>query len=468
MDSILELEKNIILQLGWPSWACRSIEVLIAIVVLLSFMQYTFFSDTSKTSPNNVNQIKLDSKTKIRFRWFQLQYLIVYLIVMLADWLQGTNMYTLYSSYNVDIGALFLTGFLSSAIFGTFLGIYVDIWGRKLGCILFCVLEIIINLLEHIPHMPTLLLGRVLGGLSTSLLFSAFESWMVSEHRKNEFPEYLLESTFSISSWANGILAIIGGVIAQFSADYSGDIGPFQLAIALTVVCLVFIIPWRENYGNNNNSNSQESFFSSISNSLKIISSDSSIIYLGLSQACFEGGVYTFVFMWVPSMIAVTDGPVPTGLVFSSLMLAMTIGGMLFSLILPFFPGNAEGLSLFVYFVACITMLVPCFKVSFWWVYISFIVLEAMVGMFNSCGGILRSKYYPEGQHSSIMSVFRFPLNLLVVLGTVLTNNAKSIEKMQTVFFIVSMMHFVAASLQLVLILNKKHARNNTLKDKQA
>jgi hypothetical protein len=37
--------------------------------------------------------------------------------------------------------------------------------------------------MEHVPSMPLLLAGRVLGGMSTSLLFSAFESWMVSEHR---------------------------------------------------------------------------------------------------------------------------------------------------------------------------------------------------------------------------------------------------------------------------------------------
>lgn len=44
--------------------------------------------------------------------------------------------------------------------------------------------KVLINALEHIPDMRVLLLGRVLGGISTSLLFSAFESWMVSEHRK--------------------------------------------------------------------------------------------------------------------------------------------------------------------------------------------------------------------------------------------------------------------------------------------
>lgn len=44
--------------------------------------------------------------------------------------------------------------------------------------------QVVINTLEHIPDMRLLLFGRVLGGISTSLLFSAFESWMVSQHRK--------------------------------------------------------------------------------------------------------------------------------------------------------------------------------------------------------------------------------------------------------------------------------------------
>ena len=51
------------------------------------------------------------------FRAFQRNYLFVYLIIMLADWLQGTNMFTLYQSYGVDISTLFVTGFASSAVF---------------------------------------------------------------------------------------------------------------------------------------------------------------------------------------------------------------------------------------------------------------------------------------------------------------------------------------------------------------
>lgn len=218
MEIARRLEAELVAALGWPEWSLRTIEVLSLAVLTVSLVQYTSdyrTSTSTKLSKGNV------VKPSTEFRWFQLQYLSVYLILMLADWLQGTNMYTLYSSYGVNVGTLFLTGFLSSAVFGTFLGIYVDQWGRKLGCLIFCILEvsrvrcwawinyciltmmkclshhflmwnrlpcylptqIVINLIEHIPNMPALMFGRFLGGLSTSLLFSAFESWMVSEHR---------------------------------------------------------------------------------------------------------------------------------------------------------------------------------------------------------------------------------------------------------------------------------------------
>ena len=95
------------------------------------------------------------------FKSFRRQYLIVYLVIMLADWMQGTHMYTLYLSYNVNISALFLTGFLSGAIFAPFLGSAVDKFGRKRSCIVYCVLEIIINTLEHSHDFGILLVGFI-------------------------------------------------------------------------------------------------------------------------------------------------------------------------------------------------------------------------------------------------------------------------------------------------------------------
>lgn len=53
----------------------------------------------------------------------------------------------------------------------------------------------------HLPTcLPTCLpaqVGRLLGGVATSLLFSAFESWLVAEHFSRGFDEKWLGDTFS-------------------------------------------------------------------------------------------------------------------------------------------------------------------------------------------------------------------------------------------------------------------------------
>ena len=118
-------------RLSWPIWALESIMVLLVIITIVGFLQNFVFYEKKSSKGDHVAIPK-------GFRMFQLTYLTPFLVIMLADWLQGTNMYTLYSSYGVHVGTLFLTGFLSSALFGTFLGVYVDKWGRKLGCIVFC------------------------------------------------------------------------------------------------------------------------------------------------------------------------------------------------------------------------------------------------------------------------------------------------------------------------------------------
>ena len=169
------------------------------------------------------------------------------------------------------------------------------------------------------------------------------------------------------------------------------------------------------------------------------------------------------VFMWVPSLILVNKGSLPTGLVFSSFMLSMSLGGMLFSLLLPVFPGGAEGLCTLIYLVAALAMLVPVYFFDFWSVFVAFLVLEAMVGMFNSCGGMLRSRYYPEQIQSSVMSVFRLPLNLLVVLGTSLANRAHDESALKSVFLVIVGMHGLAMLLQLILtvLYSVEHVSND-------
>jgi MFS transporter, MFS domain-containing protein family, molybdate-anion transporter len=335
VNVLLDMEAYVVATLKWPVWALRVIAALSSLVGVLALIEYVLVPSTSMTGRSVAYKEKHQ-----KFKLFQAKYLAVYIIVMLADWLQGTNMYTLYSSYGVNVGTLFLTGFLSSAVFGTFLGIFVDTWGRRFGCILFCVLEIVINLIEHVPHMPLLMLGRVLGGLSTSLLFSAFESWMVSEHRKEGFAEELLAETFAIASWSNGLAAISAGFMAQIAADINGDIGPFQLAIALTVLALVLVYFWSENYGSSHSTESSTdaattkdgaatavadrstSTSQSITAALTYIKDHPVVLVLGLSQALFEGAMYSFGTLFIHSTI-VLFGHLHTGLAENCCMLKL-------------------------------------------------------------------------------------------------------------------------------------------------
>ena len=408
------------------------------------------------------------------FAAFQREYLVVYLVIMLADWLQGTNMYTLYSGYGVSVSTLFLTGFSSSLVFGTFVGLLVDEYGRRKACILFCVLEIVINALEHVPNMFLLLVGRVLGGISTSLLFSAFESWMVAEHRKRGYPEEWLAGTFSMAAAGNGAVAVIAGLLAQVAADYRGDIGPFQLAIALTFVALGFVLRWPENYGAAGDA-PPAGVASSVATSLRTasdaIAGDKRVALLAAVSALFEGATFTFVFMWVPALIGKYPyaGDLPTGLVFASFMVAITTGGVLYGLFVGDGPPKAlltshdavERFSFAVLLAAAAAMAVPTLgadaallpqgapKLAGFAVTVAaFLLLEVCVGCFNGSAGTMRARYIPDDVQGAVMNLSRVPLNVLVVAGTTMADYAPA----QVAFGAVSATFLLGAILQGVLV----------------
>lgn len=48
----------------------------------------------------------------------------------------------------------------------------------------YCITYILSCITKHSPQYKVLMIGRVLGGIATSLLFSSFESWLVAEHNK--------------------------------------------------------------------------------------------------------------------------------------------------------------------------------------------------------------------------------------------------------------------------------------------
>lgn len=65
-----------------------------------------------------------------QLRAFQSLYFLVYILANASDWLQGPYVYALYHDYGHDadtIAILYIAGFISSMLFGTFMGSLADI-----------------------------------------------------------------------------------------------------------------------------------------------------------------------------------------------------------------------------------------------------------------------------------------------------------------------------------------------------
>jgi len=395
-------------------WGSFGICTLLCIGLLYFVRSSSSSSSLSLQSKNGSNSDKIS-----KFPSFQINYLFVFMLAMFSDWLQGPYVYELYVSYGfsqVEIAELFVCGFGSSMIVGTFIGGLADKLGRKVMCIAYCLCYIIACCTKLVPEYWTLMIGRFLSGVSTSLLFSVFESWMICEHNKQGYESNLLNDTFALATFGNGLVAVIAGLVANSAADAYGFVAPFIVAIfPLTIVAIIVLLTWTENYGNQ-----QLNLLSSLSKGFELVRSDSRIAALGFGQSCFEGAMYTFVFMWTPALksdietlaeqnIIVSSSSTTTighdaiettssylGLIFSVFMICVMIGSSCFK----YFSSKRENLykiPLYMHFIAFLSMLVvTVFLQHKTIVYIAFLIFEASVGVFYPSYGVIKSEKIPE------------------------------------------------------------------------
>ena len=129
-----------------------------------------------------------------------------------------------------------MAGFLAAAISASFMGKLADIYGRKRACLAFCALYSLSCLSVLTNNIAILVIGRVLNGASTTLMFSAVESWMVTEFNKTfpDEPGPTLSGIFSIMTALNGVVAIVAGVVTKFVTNLMGtQKTPFMVAVAV-------------------------------------------------------------------------------------------------------------------------------------------------------------------------------------------------------------------------------------------
>jgi len=369
------------------------------------------------------------------FRKHQAIYLFSWIIAVAADWLQGPYVYKLYASYGFtgpEIAQLFVAGFGASLAFGCVVGPMADRFGRKRMCLTYCVLYIVSCCTKHFKSYPVLMLGRVTGGIATSILFSCFEAWMVSEHLfRQKFSDGLLSYMFGLMYSTMYSAAILSGLIAQAAADsftlqpiaansviyVGGYCAPFDLAIVCLVVAIGLIAYfWQENYGLSTEGNDQPAL-EKLKSGLQLMTKDRNVLLVCIIVACFEGSMYAFVFNWTPALESKSIPP-PHGVIFAIFMMccmcgasSTTITGNLlkptFSLLMVFTLGIcAFGLTSIT--AGSQEHLMLCF-----W---AFLLFEFCCGIYFPSVGMLKSTVVPENVRGTVYNIYRVPLNAVVVI----------------------------------------------------
>lgn len=369
--------------------------------------------------------MKPEFSNEALYSLLRFKYLLVFLLATFADWLQGPYIYKFYTYYGYgssDVLFLYVVGFASSTVFGLAVGYLADKFGRKKLCVAYSIIYSLSCLLKIKNSFAVLVVGRILGGISTSILFSSFESWYIGQHLiRYELEKDWMNLTLSKSTFYNGLLAIIAGFVSSIFVDEFnfGPLAPFILAIPVLAAAGYFCeILWDENpvvshSVKNNNNNSSLSLILDRKNRI--------LFYLGVVQSLYESVMYIFVFLWTPVLEPIHPSH---GFIFSVFMICIMLGSHFYTLLHSRFHLPCESLlniSIFISFCS-ISM---CTYGSYlqtnesdqlfgtYLCLFAFLCYEVAIGIYYPAIGYLRGIVIPESHRSSIINWFRVPMNLM-------------------------------------------------------
>jgi len=443
--------------------------------------------DTIKAEQDKVKEDKRKHQELLR------KYLVVYLLAVLSDWLQGPYVYALYDDYGYNqhmIAVLFVAGFGSSMVFGSFIGGMADQHGRRKFVILFTVIYALSCCTKHFKNFHILMLGRLLGGVATSLLFSVFDAWLIRSHADAGISSYLGKS-FSSAMYGNGIIAILSGIVANKAASsgklhpffgeggvfhIGGYVLPFDMALVALVVCgFMAAYTWEENYGGTSSSEEQvkQRWYSALKNAAIATGNNTDILLCGTIASLFEGSMYIFVFMWTPAMTSITkeetgeENPsLPFGLIFSTFMVCCMAGSSLFSIVAEKIRG--EVLAVGVFAVSSLSMCAMVTSNSGTVSFCSMNLFEFCVGMYWPVMGTMKGSIVPEDKRAAIYNLFRIPLNF-IVLTSLLTDltPAQSFKANAGMLGVASILQFQLMKRRSNLVGAKRAERKNAIDDNE-
>ncbi|KAF2648245.1 DUF791-domain-containing protein [Lophiostoma macrostomum CBS 122681] len=402
---------------------------LIALVsVTLTIAYFSHRKKSKATDETSLEEIisKVSELKDAETTHFKKIYFGVYGLAVGADWLQGPYLYAHYRNTlglpESTVAALFSTGFVSAAVVATFSGTLADRYGRARACTIFCILYSLSCFSMLSSDLVALFLGRILGGVSTTLLFSVFEAWMVAEYHAKSL-DCDLGQIFSFAATLSSMTAIAAGVAGEgLIMCFETTAAPFMLAI----VCLAFAgvgitLFWIEHYGESATNELNEKLDIDPSTSQKA-GIDRPTLALGFAITVFEGSIYIFAVYWTAILSGThakssdSDSPLPLGLIFSCLMCATMLGSMVYSKMLEWVGHDTKRILLWTFALAATALLGAVASLYETWTFWSFMLFEVCIGIYFPAMSKLKGDLVKESVRATIYALFRLPLNVFVIV----------------------------------------------------
>ncbi|KAL7947218.1 DUF791 domain-containing protein [Trichoderma barbatum] len=399
--------------------------VVLAMANLCSFI-YRHHTQPQKLRRRDVPQ---NEQSKAIATKFQRQFLLVYALVVAADWLQGPYTYAIYKYEKKleehTVALLYASGFVSGAVSAPFAGQLADRYGRRAACVAYCICYGITCLMMLSHNLNALYLGRFFGGIATTLLFSVFEAWMITEYHLLQLDEgtISLSQMFGNMTTTSSITAIFSGILGNGLVQwFDSQLGPFVASIGCCIGAGILILAtWRENYGNIGESKEiQET--QKLKHRWLVALANPKVMALSFASCCFEGSMYLFVFFWSAALnsVRVKSGlqdELPFGLIFSSFMCAMMAGSSIAMIQNPWFSNkNAMNTLMFVFAIAsggfAVSTMLDHDYMLFW----AFCVIEGCVGAYFPKMALIKSNIVDDSARGGVYSALRLPLNVFVVV----------------------------------------------------
>lgn len=386
------------------------------------------------------------------------RYVVVYVLGTFGDWIQGAYLYAAYRRHGLSkrtISGVYVLGYGVSATLGTALASVGDRRGHRVMVMAYGTMYAASCALMRSNAMWAVLTSRILGGMSYSVLFSNFESWVITEADEKGIERRRLARLFSVATFFNAASAVAAGLVANAVVELTDtrrlswigmddtrskleqevDFGESTLASSRNVYSPAFDVGvvslllcaagakhlWPKYDSSASNPSlspsisSKETEGSSIQRAVQVILASHDLLRLGFANSLYEAALHLFVFVWTP-ILEQRSGEgvqVPHGMIFSGFMVCKMFGSQVFhileSRLLP------ERLLRIVLACSAVAFCSAVVFTHYWFTLGVFCVFEFGLGIYWPVMAVLRAKYVPNKMRATMTSAFRIPLNILVI-----------------------------------------------------